>query len=156
LTGGAVTDPRGVEAFAPRSDTPFGVFGSLLALGGVWNAGAVPPGYGEPVTALLRLVLCVFALAGWASWLWRRDRPVVGAGLSVGAALGFAVALLGAVESGRAFTAGLIGLWSGFGPLRDAQLYVAPFGLLQALGFAFAVWYLAGAARAPVWRAGAG
>lgn len=156
LAGGAVTDPRGVEAFAPRSDTPFGVFGSLLALGGVWNAGAVPPGYGEPVTALLRLVLCVFALAGWVCWMRRRDRPVVGAGLSVGAALGFAVALLGAVESGRAFTAGLIALWSGFGPLRDAQLYVAPFGLLQALGFAFAVWYLAGAARAPVWRAGAG
>ena len=156
LTGGAVTDPLGVEAFAPRSDTPFGAVGSLLALGGVWNAGAVPPGYGEPVTALLRLALCVFALAVWAWWMWRRDRPVVGAGLSVGAAVGFTVALLGTTGAGRSFTAGLIGLWPGFGPLRDAQLYVAPLGLLQALGIAFAVWYLAGAVGAAVWRVGAG
>ncbi|MBE2999873.1 hypothetical protein IDM40_14325 [Nocardiopsis sp. HNM0947] len=156
LTAGAVTDPRGVEAFAPRADTPFGVLGSLLALGGVWNAGAVPPGYGEPVTALLRLVLCVLALATWVWWMLRRDRPVFGTGLSVGAAVGFTIALAGATGAGRAVTSGLIELWPGFGPLRDAQLYVAPLGLVQALGLAFVVWWAAGAAQAPVWRVGTG
>ncbi|WP_017612177.1 hypothetical protein [Nocardiopsis salina] len=153
LAGGAVTDPRGAEAFAPRADIPFGVLGSLLALGGVWNAGAVPPGYGEPVTALLRLALSVAALTAWVWWMLRHDRPVFGTGLSVGAAVGFTIALAGATGTGRGVVAGLIELWPGFGPLRDAQLYVAPLGLVQALGAAFVVWWGAGRAGAGVFAA---
>ena len=41
-----VRRPGGVAAFAARADTPFGSLGSLLMLGGVWNAQAVPAGYG--------------------------------------------------------------------------------------------------------------
>ena len=133
LTSGAATDPAGVEAFAARSDTPFGTVGSLLLLGGVWNAGAVPPGYGEPVTATARALVCALSLAGWVWWLWRA-RPVVGVGLSVSAAVGFGIALLGVSAPGREFLAALIGLWPGFGPLRDGQLYLAPLSLVQALG----------------------
>src|SRR5215467_2590488 len=36
-------DPAGVAAFAARADTPFSSPGSLLMLGGMWNARAVPP-----------------------------------------------------------------------------------------------------------------
>lgn len=141
LTSGAVTDPAGVEAFAARSDTPFGALGSLLLLGGVWNSGAVPPGYGEPVTATARALVCAVSLAGWVWWL-RRARPAVGVGLSVSAAVGFGVALLGISAPGREFLAALIDLWPGFGPLRDGQLYLAPLSLVQALGAGAVVLWL--------------
>ncbi|MBR8741278.1 hypothetical protein [Nocardiopsis sp. MG754419] len=142
LTGGATTDPAGVAAFAARADTPAGTVGSLLLLGGVWNAGAVPPGYGEPVTVALRVLLVLVALAGWAWWSWRA-RSTVAVGLSVSALLGLAVALTGVVAPG--FLVALIDLWPGFGPLRDGQLYVAPFALLQSLGLGAAVLWLLGA-----------
>ena len=35
-------DPAGVAAFAARADTPFGSLGSLVMLGGSWNATTVP------------------------------------------------------------------------------------------------------------------
>ena len=35
-------DPAGVAAYAARADTPFGSLGSLLMLGGGWNAQTVP------------------------------------------------------------------------------------------------------------------
>ncbi|MEU3305536.1 hypothetical protein [Nocardiopsis sp. NPDC006832] len=140
LLSGAATDPAGVAAFAARSDTPFGAFGSLLLLGGVWNAGAVPPGYGEPVTAALRVLVVTVALIGWV-WWWRRARPVVAVGLSVSAALGLLIALAGVLAPGP--LAALIDLWPGFGPLRDGQLYVAPLALLQSLGLgAIVLWVL--------------
>ncbi|WP_223838935.1 hypothetical protein [Nocardiopsis deserti] len=143
LTSGAGTDPAGVAAFAARSDTPFGVVGSLLLLGGVWNSGAVPAGYGEPVTAAARLLLCLLALVGWV-WLLRRERPGFGPGLSAAAALGLLIALLGATGPGRALLVWLISAWPGFGPLRDGQLYAAPLSLVQALGLGACVWWLAG------------
>ncbi|WP_444964256.1 hypothetical protein [Nocardiopsis sp. M1B1] len=143
LASGADTDPAGVAAFAARSDTPFGVLGSLLLLGGVWNSGAVPAGYGEPVTAAARLLLCLLALAGWV-WLLRRERPGFGPGLSAAAALGLLIALLGATGPGRALLVWLVSAWPGFGPLRDGQLYVAPLSLVQALGLGACVWWLAG------------
>ncbi|WP_067601415.1 hypothetical protein [Nocardiopsis listeri] len=140
LVSGAATDPAGVAAFAARSDTPFGAFGSLLLLGGVWNAGAVPPGYGEPLTAALRALVVTVALLGWV-WWWRRARPVVAVGLSVSAALGLVIALTGVIAPGP--LAALIDLWPGFGPLRDGQLYVAPLALLQSLGLgAIVLWVL--------------
>ncbi|CAL9545393.1 hypothetical protein SUDANB121_04343 [Nocardiopsis dassonvillei] len=138
---GAATDPAGVEAFAPRADTPLGTVGSLFLLGGVWNANAVPEHHGDPGLVALRLALCLAAVAGWVWWLYR-ERPSFGAGLSVAAGLGSAVALLGVTAPGREFTAALIGLWPGFGPLRDGQLYVAPLALLQALGLGAVVHWL--------------
>ncbi|MDE3720981.1 hypothetical protein PWG71_06235 [Nocardiopsis sp. N85] len=138
---GAATDPAGVEAFAPRADTPLGTVGSLFLLGGVWNANAVPTHHGDPGLVALRLALCLAAVAGWLWWLYR-ERPSFGAGLSVAAVLGFAVALLGVTAPGREFTAALIDLWPGFGPLRDGQLYVAPLALLQALGLGAVVHWL--------------
>lgn len=144
LTSGATTDPAGVEAFAARADTPFGVLGSLLLLGGVWNAGAVPPGYGEPVAAAARALLVAVSLAGWVWWA-RRHRPEMAVGLSVAAVVGTTIALAGATGPGREMSTALIGWWPGFGLLRDGQLYVAPLALLQALGLgAVLVWLLRG------------
>ncbi|GAA4637360.1 hypothetical protein GCM10023196_090850 [Actinoallomurus vinaceus] len=63
---GVPADPAGVAAFAARADTPFGALGSLLLLGGTWNAETVPPGYGAAVTAVLWLCLVVLALVVYA------------------------------------------------------------------------------------------
>ncbi len=95
--GGVEADPAGLAAFAPRADTPLGTLGSLLTLGGVWNARVVPPGRDSWLVALPALLLVLAALAG----AWRlRDRawwaPLAGC-----AAAGLVVALL-AVAARRA------------------------------------------------------
>ncbi|MFI6506918.1 hypothetical protein ACIBCT_04870 [Streptosporangium sp. NPDC050855] len=146
LGSAAVTDPAGVRAFAPRADGPLGTLGSLLTLGGVWNSGAVVPGQETWWSALVRLAVTVTAVAGHAllvrerrerrrsqqrgrdgAWEWEEGLAVASAaGLAVGCAGAF---LPGAVQA-------LVGFWPGFGPLRDGQLYLAPFALLQAVGLA--------------------
>ncbi|HMD23291.1 MAG TPA: hypothetical protein VKH61_04265, partial [Streptosporangiaceae bacterium] len=55
-------DPASVAAFAARADTPFGSIGSLLMLGGAWNAQTVPTAYGGPWSALW-LAAVIVALA---------------------------------------------------------------------------------------------
>ncbi|WP_158562764.1 hypothetical protein [Marinitenerispora sediminis] len=131
------TDPAAVELFAARADTPFGALGSLLTLGGIWNAHAVPAGHGHLFPATCRLLLAVAAVAGWAWWVRTGRIPSpLGRGLSVAAGAGFAVAAVGTTETGRTVLAALITAWPGFGPLRDGQLYVAPLALVQAVGCA--------------------
>ncbi|MBE1590410.1 hypothetical protein ACFPOI_05200 [Nonomuraea angiospora] len=123
-------DGVGVDAFAARADGPFGAVVSLLSLGGIWNAGAVPAGYDAPIAALARLVL---VLAGIAAVARARDLPGR-AGLAVAAAAGFAIACIGVTAAGRAALRWLVELWGGFGVLRDAQQFVAPLALLAAVG----------------------
>ena len=127
------TSPAGVAAFAARADTPFGTFGSLVMLGGAWNAQTVPAGYGGPVSALW-LALAAGALAGFAV-LGRRRWP----GVAVAAAAGFVLAMLGAVGAGQDLLRALIGWWPGFAVLRDGQQFVAPLALAEALGLGLVV-----------------
>ncbi|WP_017558448.1 hypothetical protein [Nocardiopsis baichengensis] len=155
--GGARTDPGAVDLFAARADTPFGAAGSLLLLGGVWNAQAVPDGLGHPFFAACRLALALAALAGWLLLLRRGSLGPAGPGLTAAAIAGTAVALLGTAAPGRDLLRLLIEAWPGFGALRDGQLYTAPLALLQAAGLGGAAAWLvhsaAGAARPD--RAGA-
>ncbi|MFC7386894.1 hypothetical protein [Sphaerisporangium rhizosphaerae] len=130
LLSEAVTDPAGVDAFAARADGPFGTLGSLLSLGGIWNADAGVPGQSAWWLASVRLVVAVFAVVAFVRL---REAPYR-IGLLIAACAGLAVALTGAYLPGVLKT--LITWWSGFGPLRDGQLYIAPLALLQAVGFA--------------------
>jgi hypothetical protein len=123
--GDLPADGTGAAVFSTRSDTPFGAFGSLLCLSGVWNAEVVPPAYGIPVYAVLRLILAVVLISFGA----RVCRP-----LTVAAALGLAVAMCEVALPG--LLGALIGVWPGFAVLRDAQQFVAPLALVQALGLA--------------------
>lgn len=137
LASPAVTDPAGVDAFAARADGPFGVVGSLLSLGGIWNAQAGVPGQDGWWLATARLTLALVAFVGFVTL--RRPpedvkRPLWWSGLAIAAVLGLGVAVVGAVWP--AVPKGLIGLWSGFGPLRDGQLYLAPLVLAAAMGCA--------------------
>ncbi|MCF6469809.1 hypothetical protein FAF44_15620 [Nonomuraea sp. MG754425] len=122
-------DPAGVDAFAARADTPFGAVGSLLSLGGIWNAYAVPPGYETVVGAVARLAL---TLVGVVAFL--RSRVPYRRGLAVAAGIGLAVACAGVSEPGRAAFKQLLEVWGGFAVFRDAQQYVAPLALMAALG----------------------
>ncbi|MBG0828134.1 hypothetical protein HS041_10180 [Planomonospora sp. ID67723] len=142
LLSEATTDPEGVDAFAARADGPFGVLGSLLGLGGIWNAHATVPGQGSWWSAGVRLVLAAVAVWGFVRLRARTRRPPAGGrdrdappywtGLAVAAGAGLAIACLGAFAPGAMKV--LIGWWPGFGPLRDGQLHLASFALLQAVG----------------------
>lgn len=162
LLSGAETDPAGVDAFAARADGPFGVVGSLLSLGGIWNAEAGVPGQESWWLATGRLLLVAVGLYGYARLRTKADarpeagnRPAAGrrpeegelpeadarpgwwGGLAVAAAAGFCVACLGALAPGA--LKWLIGLWPGFGPLRDGQAYLAPLVLVAAVGLGSAL-----------------
>jgi len=133
LTRQVRTSPAGVAAFAARADTPFGTAGSLIALGGAWNAQTVPAGYGG-AGAVLWLCLAVTALAGFLL-LGRGRWP----GLGVGAAAGLLVALIGAVRFGQDLLRAMIVFWPGFAVLRDGQQFVAPLALAEAAGLGLVV-----------------
>ena len=141
-------DPASVAAFAARADTPFGSIGSLLMLGGVWNAQTVPKAYGGPWSALW-LAVVIAALAGYLAF-GRSRWP----GLGVAAIAGLALASIGVTAAGRDLLRSLIGAWPGFAVLRDGQQFVAPLALAVAAGLGVAVgWVMT--PRAPRVRADA-
>jgi hypothetical protein len=128
-------DPASVAAFAARADTPFGSIGSLLMLGGAWNAQTVPKAYGGAWSALW-LAVVIVALAGYML-LARPHKRWPGLGLAAGA--GLLIACLGVTAAGRDLLRSMIGTWPGFAVLRDAQQFVAPLALAEAVGFGLAV-----------------
>jgi hypothetical protein len=138
-------NPAGVSAFAARADTPFGALGSLLMLGGIWNAQAVPTGYGGPVSAFW-LAVVALALAGYAGAA-RPRRICRGAGIA--AVIGLCVAGLGLAGVTRAGLRNAIDFWPGFALLRDGQQFIAPMALAVAIGLGAGIGALIGAARAP-------
>lgn len=123
-------DPGGAAAFAARADTPFGAAGSVLMLGGIWNAQAVPAGYGGLVSVCWLLVVVV-AVAGYV--VAARPRLVC-AGLGIAAVAGFSLATLGTWSPGLAVLRDAISFWPGFALLRDGQQFVAPLALAESVG----------------------
>ena len=151
-------DPASVAAFAARADTPFGSIGSLLMLGGDWNAQTVPKAYGGAWSALW-LAVVIIALAGYAA-IARPHARAGGSGpaatggqasrvvppgqhrwpgLGVAAIAGLVLASIGVTAVGRDLLRFLIGAWPGFAVLRDGQQFVAPLALAEAAGLGVAV-----------------
>jgi hypothetical protein len=128
-------DPASVAAFAARADTPFGSIGSLLMLGGAWNAQTVPKAYGGPWSALW-LAAVIAALAAYLLLARSRHRWP---GLAVAALAGLVLAALGVTAPGRDLLRSLIAAFPGFAVLRDAQQFVAPLALLESVGLGVAV-----------------
>lgn len=152
LLTGVHTDPRGADVFAARADTPFGRLGSLLLLGGIWNAQTVPRGYGGPASAAW-LVLAAVAIAGYILAARRQARSP---GLGAAALAGLAVAAAGVIPPGRLILKDLIGIWPAFAVLRDGQQYLAPLALAEAAGFGAAVTWAVRDLPAPAARRAAG
>jgi hypothetical protein len=145
------TDPRGIDAFAPRADTPFGRVGSLLLLSGIWNPQTVPPGFRGAASAFW-LLLVVASACGYVLWVRpRRLRSATGSrrgltrlpipptprartGLAVAALAGLVIAAVAAAAPGRAALRDLVTAWPGFAVLRDGQKFLAPLALAEAIG----------------------
>jgi hypothetical protein len=125
-------DPAGIAAFAARADTPFGSFGSLLMLGGMWNAQAVPAGYGGALSVIW-LVVVLAAVGGFGYYAARP--PSRWPGLGIAAVAGLIIASLGITGAGRDLLRAASDLSPAFATLRDGQQFVAPLALAEALGF---------------------
>ncbi|HEU5156458.1 MAG TPA: hypothetical protein VFU43_05635 [Streptosporangiaceae bacterium] len=135
------TDPAGVDLFAARADTPFGSLGSLLSLGGIWNREVVPPGLGAWPGAAARLALSLGALAFFLLRVRRARGPDATAepwlgGLAAAAGIGLLIACFGITGPGRAALRWLVEALPVFGALRDAQVWIAPLALVEAVGLA--------------------
>ncbi|MEV1158727.1 hypothetical protein AB0J27_25380 [Micromonospora chokoriensis] len=136
--GGIDLDEKGVAAFAARADTPLGVLGSVVTLGGVWSRHAVPVGRDQWPVALLALVLAGAAVWGFA--LTRRRWPSAAWwGLLVGAVLGTVIAAVPALPAGTAWMTALVEHVPLAGAVRDGTRLLAPLALLQAVGLGMLV-----------------
>ena len=135
-------DPSGAAAFTARSDTPFGAAVSLLMLGGIWNAQAVPAGYGGPVTAFWLVVVLVAAAGYGLAACRRRTCP----GLGIAGVVSFCLAALGLTPGTLAALRTGIAAWPGLALLRDGQQFIAPLALVIAIGLGAGVATLIAAA----------
>jgi hypothetical protein len=123
-------DPQAIAEFSARADTPFGSIGSLVMLGGMWNAQTVPTAYGGAWSALWLAV--VLAAAGAYVMLSRPSRRWPGLGIA--AVIGLVTASLGVTAPGRELLRAASNLSAGFAMFRDGQQYVAPLALAEAIG----------------------
>jgi hypothetical protein len=136
--GGVPVRAEGAAAFASRPDGPLGTVGSLVGLGGIWNAFAVPPGLGSwPWVGGFVVVLAV-AGAGLPV-LWRRLPAGAAGGLLLAAGLGLVVAAAYAVPGLRSLVDLVVVHVPGGGLVRDAQKFVAPLALVEAAAFGLGV-----------------
>lgn len=145
--GGGRADALGAEVFAARSDTPLGLVGSVLSLGGIWNSAVVPPSRGLVSTAILLGAMLVVAAVGVFTL-----PDVVGRAVTLGLGVMAMAGVVIAVAPSAGPLADLAGLvvsnLPGGGLLRDSQKYVAWIAPVLALGTA------AGAGRVARWFAG--
>jgi hypothetical protein len=136
--GGVPVRLEGAAAFASRPDGPLGTVGSLVGLGGIWNAFAVPPGVGSwPWVGGFMVVLAV-VVAGLPV-LWRRLPAGAAGGLLLAAGLGLLVAAAYAVPGLRSLVDLMVAHVPGGGLVRDAQKFVAPLALVEAAAFGLGV-----------------
>ena len=124
--------PGTVDLFAARAEPALGVLGSVLSLGGVWNADVVPDSRGLPV-ALVGVVLVLLGAAYGFRPLRERFPDGEAAGLVVLAVLGLALTLWTATAWGSDLLERVADLFPGAGLLRDAQKFVALWALLLCL-----------------------
>lgn len=126
------TSVLGVEAFRSRADTPWGVFGSLITGGGIWNHAAWFTERASWVVSGVALlaVLSALLVAGHVR-VWR-DGPAF-FGLSLAGVVGLALAVASAAPGGQQLMTAVITDLPGGGLLRDAQKFVAPWMVLVAV-----------------------
>jgi hypothetical protein len=151
--GGVPVRPEGAAAFASRPDGPLGTVGSLVGLGGIWNSFAVPPGVGSWAWLAGLAVVLAVAAAGLPV-MFRRLPAGVAAGLLLAAGLGLVLAAAYAVPGLRFLVDQAVAHVPGGGLIRDAQKFVAPLALVEAVAFGLGVERLL-PALPPRWGRGA-
>ena len=129
---GAHVGTDGVFAgFAARAESAAGTAVSVLSLGGTWKSSIVPPERTSAVLVVLAGLLSVVALAG----LRRADDRARWWGLGGAAAL---LALLPTLPGGVTLLEAAADRAPALALLRDSHRYLAPLGLVLAVGTAFA------------------
>lgn len=123
------TDVAGVGAFAARADTPYGVLGSVLSLGGIWKEAVVPDDRGSVLLAGVALVISLVALV----FLTRQPR------LLALAVVGLLLAVLPTFGAGSELVEWLVRNVPGAGILRDSQKWLALLALGVGVGFGLAL-----------------
>ncbi len=129
------TDPTGVDAFAARSDTPLGLAGSLVTLGGIWKQSIVA---GERDAWLLVLIALAVSLSSLAALVRHRSAPRSSRLLALGA-VGLVLAGAPATSLGADVVADLVQHVPGAGVLRDSQKWIALLALAVCAGFGLVV-----------------
>lgn len=128
-----VTTDGVFAGFAARAESGAGVVASLFSLGGIWKTSILP---GERTSSLLVLLACLLTLAALGG-VWRsgpgRSRWLLVGGLS------FAMALVPAFPAGAELLEHLGARIPGLALLRDSHRFLAPLGLVLAVGVAYAV-----------------
>ncbi len=150
--GGVPVRPAGAAAFASRPDGPLGTAGSLLGLGGIWNERVVPPGQGSWLWLPGFAVVLAIAVLGWRVVPGRWPRGAAAA-LLAAAGAGLALALAYSVPGLRTLVDLAVEHLPGGGLVRDAQKFVAPLALLEAVGFGVGAERLLAAVGDRRWRA---
>lgn len=119
-----LSDPRGVAAFAARSERTGGTLWTMLGSGGIWDGHIVPAsltGLGGQVISALCLLVLVLSVRSVS-----RQQP----GLVLAAGIGFLLALAGAVPGLDSALAWTVSHVPGGGLLRDGQKWLAPYVVL--------------------------
>ncbi|WP_436698236.1 hypothetical protein [Nocardioides sp. BYT-33-1] len=132
-TTARVTTTGVFDGFAARAESAAGTAASVLSLGGIWKTSIVPAERTSAVLVLLSCLLSVAALAGLARSGPDRRRWVVLGGAA------FGLALLPALPGGSDLLEGLADELPGLALLRDSHRFLAPLGLVLAVGSAHAV-----------------
>ncbi|HWC21942.1 MAG TPA: hypothetical protein VG502_06545 [Flexivirga sp.] len=126
------TSRVGVEAFMAKADTPWGVLGSLVTGGGIWNEGVWFSERQSLVVSGLALLVVVAAVAlAVRERVWRAGAGL--SGLTVAGVVGLVLAAASAVPGGRQLMTVVVTDLPGGGLLRDAQKFVGLWVLLVAV-----------------------
>lgn len=123
-----VSDPAGVEVFSARVDSPLGLLGSVLTLGGIWNADVVPDSRALVSAAVVTVAWVALALVG-ARDVAPTLGPAAARVLALLAALGLLLALAGTVGGALAWAVEHV---PGAGLLRDGHKFLAWYALALA------------------------
>ncbi len=137
----SVTTDAVFDLFAPRAESSLGTLASLISMGGTWKSSIVAGERSSVVVIILAGALTAVALLG--AWRLQRDASTPDARAEVrrlavvaaGALVLAAVPALGGAE----LLSRLGERAPGVALLRDAQRFLAPAGLLLAVGVASAV-----------------
>lgn len=127
--------------FAARAESGAGTLASVLSLGGIWKTSILA---GERTSAVLVLLSCGLSLVALAG-LWRAA-PDRGRWLALGGAA-LVLALLPTTGAGAWLLEEVGSAVPGVALLRDSHRFLAPLGLVLALGAAHAASWLRGRVR---------